>query len=105
MTKPHLDKKTGKWEIPLRCWYWCPSCKVVAVQCEYCKLGSCSGGGCDKCHDMFEAIMYGRLNYKPTYMELKLAGLIPKKKKPSEMNENERILWEIFGSKNEEEDE
>lgn len=43
-------------------WFWCGCSKFGAVvHCLECGNSSCNGGGCDKCHDVFEAaIAYHR---------------------------------------------
>jgi hypothetical protein len=36
-------------------WYWCGRCGCAILICPYCENASCSGGGCDRCYDVFEA--------------------------------------------------
>jgi hypothetical protein len=38
-------------------WVHCLSCDRAAIRCPYCDNLSCTGGGCDRCHDDFEAVM------------------------------------------------
>jgi hypothetical protein len=35
-------------------WFWCGQCDCAAIKCPHCNNPSCSGGGCDLCHDEFE---------------------------------------------------
>lgn len=44
-----MDKFEGKW-------VHCLSCDSVAIRCDYCENLSCTGGGCEKCHDDFTLI-------------------------------------------------
>lgn len=32
---------------------WCDLCECASIICPDCKLGSCSAGSCEKCHDAF----------------------------------------------------
>lgn len=36
-------------------WYWCDLCECPQVHCPDCDNASCTGGGCDACHDYFTA--------------------------------------------------
>lgn len=35
-------------------WKWCIMCDSPYIECNHCGIISCSGGGCDMCHDEFE---------------------------------------------------
>jgi len=36
--------------------FWCELCNKPAVRCTECDNISCSGGGCNKCYDLFEHV-------------------------------------------------
>lgn len=72
--KNRLDwsrKVLGRPETKRFRWKWCNLCLCPCIRCEECGNISCSGGGCDKCHDDFEeAIKMVNEGKAPTIKEL-----------------------------------
>lgn len=34
--------------------YWCGLCDTFGIACPHCDYGSCTGGGCDKCIQLWK---------------------------------------------------
>jgi len=56
----YKEKWTSKTGVKYETFY-CGLCKCYAIKCEHCKNGSCSGGGCEKCHEDFEEFLQSGL--------------------------------------------
>lgn len=42
---------------------WCGHCRGVYIVCPKCKIGSCTGGGCNECQDLYTEFSKVKFNW------------------------------------------
>ena len=70
--------------------YWCDLCQCVAISCDACGIGSCTGGSCQKCHEDFTwFIKNGDTEFAAKIDELKA--------ETAKRKTDNKLLEQIFG--------